>query len=90
MVDRVLPLDVQPAPSAVARVFVGRVEFLSPGTRERIESLAAANDVKGLQQFGRFLGPFVTQMERTNPGHQRPAAIQSVFQRPLTSSGCVY
>jgi hypothetical protein len=89
MVDRVLPLDIQPAPSTVARVFVGRVELLSPGMRQRIESLAAANDIKKLQQIGRFLGPFVTQMERTEPGRPRPAAIQSVFQRPFPSSACV-
>ena len=89
MVDRVLPLDIQPAPSAVVRVFVGRVELLSPGTRERIKSLATANDTKALQQIGRFLGPFVTQMERTDPGRPRPAAIQSVFQRPFPASACV-
>lgn len=89
MVDRVLPLDVQPSPSAVARVFVGRVEMLSPGTHQRIDSLAAANDVKGLQQIGRFLGPFVMQMERTEAGRQRPAAIQSVFRSPRVSPGCV-
>jgi hypothetical protein len=81
MVDRVLPLEVQPSPSAIARVFVGRIELLSPGVKERIDSLAAANDVTGLQGIGRFLGPFVTQMERTRPGWQRPAAIQSLFQR---------
>jgi hypothetical protein len=89
MVDRVLPLEVRPAASATARVFVGRIELLSPATRERIESSAAANDVEALKALGRFLGPFVTQMERTNPGHHRPAAIQAVFQSPLTSSACV-
>lgn len=89
MVDRVLPLDVQPAPSQIARVFVGRIEILSPGMRERIDSLAAANDVKALREIGRFLGPFATQMERTNPTRQRPAAIQLVFRMPAAPSGCV-
>jgi hypothetical protein len=89
MVDRVLPLEIQPSPAAVARVFVGRIELLSPGMSERIESLAAANDINALHGIGRFLGPFVTQMERTRPGWSRPAAIQSVFQRPRAVSGCV-
>lgn len=89
MVDRVLPLDIQPAPSAVTRVFVGRIELLSPGMQDRIQGLAAGNDVKALQQIGRFLGPFVTQMERMNPGRARPAAISSVFQRPFPTGACV-
>ncbi len=89
MVDRVLPLDVRPSPSAVSRVFVGRIEILSPAMREKLDSLAAANDVQGLQQIGRFLGPFVSQMERTKPSRPRPPAIQSVFLMSAPSPGCV-
>ncbi|HYP06284.1 MAG TPA: hypothetical protein VER03_08600 [Bryobacteraceae bacterium] len=91
MVDRVLPLQVQPAPSTTVRVFVGRIEILSPAMRRRIDSLAAANDLKGLQQIGRFLGPFTTQMERTDGSRQRPSAIQSVFDRtrPFGAAACV-
>jgi hypothetical protein len=57
--------------------------------REKIETAAAANDIRALLKIGRFLGPFVTEMERSNPAHQRPAAIQTVFQTPFSSSGCV-
>jgi hypothetical protein len=89
MVDRVLPLDVQPAPTNLMRVFVGRIEILSPATQERIEALAASNDTKALERMGRFLGPFVMQMERTNPGHARPAAIQNLFGKPIRYPGCI-
>ena len=89
MVDRVLPLNVAPAPSAVARVFVGRVEILSPASKDRIRSLSASGDTDALRKLGRFLGPFVTQMERTEPGHARPAPIQSVFSRPVAAQACV-
>jgi hypothetical protein len=89
MVDRVLPLNIHPAPSIVTRVFVGRIEIFSPATRLRIEALAQAKDFKALHGIGRFLGPFVTQMERTDPGRQRPAAIQAMFRTPLRYSGCV-
>ena len=47
---------------------MGRVELLSPGVRQTIESASAAGDVQRLTKFGRFLGPFITQMERSNPG----------------------
>jgi hypothetical protein len=89
MVDRLLPLDVKPSPANISRVFVGRIELLSRGMQDRIESLSAANDVNALQDMGRFLGPFVTQMERTRPRWSRPAAVQSVFQRRRVAPGCV-
>ncbi|MBC8164858.1 MAG: hypothetical protein H7Y20_03170 [Bryobacteraceae bacterium] len=90
MVDRVLPLDVQPVPSSTARVFVGRIELLSPAMRETIEAASAAGDTRKLEGLGRFLGPFVMQMERTSPGRERPAAVQALFSKPRPSSGsCV-
>jgi hypothetical protein len=89
MVDRVLPLEVSPTPAQTARVFVGRIEVLSPGVRQTIESAAASGDVQRLAKLGRFLGPFVVQMERTNPGVPRPAAIQTVFRTVTTGPSCV-
>jgi hypothetical protein len=70
-------------------VFVGRIELLSPAIRETIRSAAAAGDLEKLTKLGRFLGPFVIQMERSHPGQMRPAAIQTIFNRPLSPAGCV-
>jgi hypothetical protein len=89
MVDAVLPLDIKPAPTSIARVFVGRIELLSPGMRETIQSAAGSGDLTKLTSLGRFLGPFVTQMERSNPGRPRPAAIQTIFNRQPSPAGCV-
>lgn len=89
MVDTVLPLDIKPAPTSVARVFVGRIELLSPAVRETIRSAAAASDLERLTKLGRFLGPFVTQMERSNPGQMRPTAIQKIFNRQPSPVGCI-
>ena len=88
-VDRVLPLEINPAPVSTARVFVGRIEMLSPAVRETIDAASKAGDVQRLTKFGRFLGPWVTQMERENPGLLRAAAVQSIFRKPLVVSGCV-
>jgi hypothetical protein len=57
--------------------------------REKIETAGAAKDMRTLLKIGRFLGPFVTAMERSNLGHPRPSAIQEVFQTPFSSSGYV-
>jgi hypothetical protein len=62
-VDRVLPLEIKPAAAEVKRVFVGRVEVLSPWIRQTIAQANAEGDVTMLKKFGRFLGPFSEQMK---------------------------
>ncbi|HZO51289.1 MAG TPA: hypothetical protein VFB63_01165 [Bryobacteraceae bacterium] len=88
-VDALLPLDIKPAPSSIARVFVGRIEMLSPATREIIEAASATGDSQRLTKMGRFLGPWITQMERENPGRPRSSVVQSIFRQPLSGPGCV-
>jgi hypothetical protein len=63
MVDRELPLTIQPAPASTARVFVGRVELLAPFQRERLVTALEAGDTKTLDRFGRFLAPFMKQVK---------------------------
>src|SRR5262245_15938895 len=41
-IDSILPLDVKPAPSSIARVFVGRIELMTPQTPRRFRPPAAA------------------------------------------------
>jgi hypothetical protein len=67
-VDRSLPLTVQPSPSAIERIFVGRIEVLSPATRREIETAQANHDVHGLLKYGRYLQPFWNEIERSNSG----------------------
>ena len=65
-VDATLPLTITPAPASVARVFVGRVEVLSPAMRTNIESAMTTGDVAGLMKYGRFLDPFASQIRQTS------------------------
>jgi hypothetical protein len=57
--------------------------------REIIETASVAGDRQRLAKFGRFLGPWIIQMERENPGILHSAAVQSVFRQPLSGRGCV-
>ncbi|MEI9972972.1 MAG: hypothetical protein WDO73_13460 [Ignavibacteriota bacterium] len=63
LVDRELPLSVQPAPARIARVFVGREEILSPHLRDRLMTALSKGDTRALDQFGRFLEPFRRQVK---------------------------
>ena len=79
MVDTELPLEVKPAPRQTARVFVGRVELLSPAMRETIETALAAGDVETLAKYGRFLDRFVDQIRARHGGRLNAAPAAAAF-----------
>jgi hypothetical protein len=57
-VDAALPLKVTPEPATTVRVFVGRVEILSPARKESLASALASGDTATLEKCGRFLAAF--------------------------------
>lgn len=61
-VDAVLPLKIAPSPAEIQRVFVGRIEMLSPFMRQTIETALEAGDTATLAKFGRFLRPFCQRL----------------------------
>lgn len=80
-VDALLPLKITPPPSEIARVFVGRVELLSPAMERTIETALSTGDVRTLTRFGRFLGPFIAQIRLKNPLVTDSLAAQAYVQR---------
>jgi hypothetical protein len=71
-VDRLLPLKIAPEPSSIGRVFVGRVEVLSPRTRHTITTALNKGDIKALVPLGRFLQPFAQQIAPQQPLPELP------------------
>ena len=67
MVDAVLPLTVDPVPASVARVFVGRIEMLTPRMREEIDGAISSRRFDLLEKYGRFLQPYLNDMGRAHP-----------------------
>lgn len=61
-VDQLLPLEIEPRPQAIERVFVGRIELLSPAMRETIGTALAERDELTLRRYGRFLNAFAAQI----------------------------
>lgn len=64
MVDRVLPLEIQPAPAQTDRVFVGRIELLAPWMEQEIGTAVSNQNTAALAKYGRFLDPFFRQMQQ--------------------------
>ena len=62
--DALLPISIQPAPEQLARVFVGRVELLSPPTKQEIATALLNGDTAVLKKYGRFLNAFLHEMSK--------------------------
>ena len=56
-VDAILPLVVSPRPRSVVRVFVGRMEVLTPESEADVARALATRDTRLLDSYGRWLGP---------------------------------
>jgi len=70
-VDKVLPLRVTPAPMAVERVFVGRMEILTPATVNNVRQAVLQDDVATFGRYGRFLDPITRRITASLNGSDR-------------------
>ena len=66
-VDEVLPLSVNPAPTQTVRVFVGRMELITPATEQAVEKALAARDRSTIHKYDRFLEPILDRLKAENP-----------------------
>jgi hypothetical protein len=66
-----LPLTVEPRPAQTTRVFVGRLEIVSPDTLRVVSDALARNDQTTLERQGRFLQPIARRLLDTFPAVQR-------------------
>jgi hypothetical protein len=63
-IDNVLPLTIDPAPGQIVRVFVGRLEIVTPATARAVKTAAAHNDQETLTKYGRFLEPILQTIKQ--------------------------
>ncbi len=96
LVDAELPLQIKPAPTEVARVFVGRIEMLSPWMESEIRTSLTSGNVPALAKFGRFLDPFLQQIALRDPGLVWSSAAQryvklanDAVNNPAATASCV-
>jgi hypothetical protein len=65
--NAILPLTINPTPAQTVRVFVGRLELVTPATVQAVEKILAAHDIAGLGKYDRFLEPILEEMKAANP-----------------------
>ncbi|HET9831288.1 MAG TPA: hypothetical protein VFP91_06255 [Vicinamibacterales bacterium] len=73
-IDDILPIDMHPTPSALVRVFVGRIELVTAATRHEVASALASNDSRTLAKYARFLPAIVATLPEPQPKAVLPSA----------------
>jgi hypothetical protein len=76
LVNEVLPLSIRPAPAQTVRVFVGRLEVVTPATQKAVETAFAANDTATLKAYGRFLEPILATMVKRETNRAQARRFQ--------------
>jgi hypothetical protein len=76
-VNEVLPLSIKPAPGQTVRVFVGRLELVTPATEKEVVAAFANHDTATLKTFGRFLEPILTTMIKREKNPVQAGRLQS-------------
>jgi hypothetical protein len=61
-IDEVLPLEVTPRPVSTARVFVGRIELITPAIVGEVKAGVLARDRAPIAKYGRFLKPILARI----------------------------
>jgi hypothetical protein len=79
-INTILPLDIQPAPSQIARVFVGRMEIITPAIQDDVRQAVAKNDRLALEKHGRFLEPIADYLRIKSP------LLDSIYSNALAQA----
>jgi hypothetical protein len=80
-VDSVLPLEITPTPAQITRVFVGRIELVTPATRQAVESAFATNDRETIAKYRRFLEPILRSIAESAPDEATRNRIDGYLSR---------
>jgi len=77
-IDAILPLRIVPQPEAVERVFVGRIELVTPATEREVREAIGRSDYALLERYGRFLDPIVSRILRRASDADRASLRQGL------------
>jgi hypothetical protein len=76
-VNTILPISIRPEPAQTVRVFVGRLELVTPATETAVETAFESRDDATLAKYGRFLDPIIAEMMRDPSYKDLQATIQT-------------
>jgi hypothetical protein len=74
--ESILPLQIDPKPAQVSRVFVGRIEVITPTTENAVIQAIRGDDDSLLVGHSRFLEPILQRIMATRPADLDQASAQ--------------
>lgn len=78
--DAMLPVWITPAPVQMTRVFVGRVEIITPALEAAVSRAARAGDVAAESKYARFLEPIAARILADSPSAADRSALQAAMR----------
>jgi hypothetical protein len=88
-VDLLLPLAIDPKPSNLTRVFVGRMEVVTPEMESEVAAAIRTNDRPVLRKYGRFLEPISeivrARLATTHDEAKIGESLTAVVSKPTTT-----
>ncbi len=87
-IKTLLPLAVRPSPASTVRVFVGRLELVTPATEKAVEHAFAVHDQKTLDKYHRFLEPILTALISAAHSDLTRVAVLSKFRDSVYQYAC--
>jgi hypothetical protein len=85
-VDVLLPLQIDPRPAAITRVFVGRMELVTAEIRSEITRALRSNDRAVLRKYGRFLEPMASLIQAALPSDRDRSTIGHAIESMANAS----
>ena len=82
-VNSILPLNIKPDPANTVRVFVGRMELITPATKQAVETALKTQDDATLTKYERFLAPIFEDITLRSD-KQDAAALGALFDSYLS------
>ena len=85
-VDTILPLQVEPRPATVKRVFVGRMEIVTPEIESEVTEAMKTGDQLVLRKYGRFLEPISQMLQQRSTASYDQKKVDSVMKLVASQS----
>jgi hypothetical protein len=85
IVDAILPLHVAPKPASTVRVFVGRMEVITPADVRAVKTAFGHNDRQALERYGRLLGPIADRILASTSVPEERARMLGMLNHALRS-----
>jgi hypothetical protein len=85
-VDGILPIDIDPKPENLTRVFVGRMEVVTPEIETDVAAAIRANDQAVLRKYGRFLEPISQMIQQKRAASDDRRSVDSAIKLVASQS----